>query len=190
MTRLANTATADLTAHREAASGLTAVRIWLFALAGFVFAMVVVGGATRLTGSGLSITEWQPVLGTIPPLSEAAWLDAFDKYRHIPQFRLVNPDMGLEAFKAIYRWEWAHRLLGRLTGIVFLLPFLYFVARRAIPKAMISRVLALFILGSAQGALGWFMVKSGLVDVPHVSPYRLTGHLVLCLLYTSDAADE
>ncbi len=179
MTLLADAGAADLAAHRMAANSDTAVRIWLFALAGFVFAMVVAGGATRLTGSGLSITEWQPILGTIPPLSAAAWLDAFVKYRHIPQFQPVNPDMSLEGFKAIYWWEWTHRLLGRLTGIVFLLPFLYFLGRRAIPKTIISRVIALFILGSAQGTLGWFMVKSGLSDRVDVSQYRLAAHLAL-----------
>ncbi len=155
------------------------MKIWLFAVAAFVFAMVIVGGATRLTGSGLSITEWQPILGAIPPLNEAAWQEAFEKYRHIPQYELVNKGIGLEGFKAIYWWEWSHRLLGRLTGFVFLLPFVYFLVRRAIPKPFILNVAALFVLGGAQGALGWFMVMSGLSDRVSVSQYRLAAHLAL-----------
>ena len=106
-----------------------AIRIWLFTIAAFVFAMVVVGGATRLTGSGLSITEWKPILGAIPPLNEADWTDAFEKYKQIPQYELLNKGMSLEEFKAIYWWEWSHRLLGRSIGFVFLLPFLVFWAR-------------------------------------------------------------
>ncbi len=157
------------------------MKIWLFAVSAFVFAMVVVGGATRLTGSGLSITEWQPILGAIPPLNEAAWQEAYEKYRHIPQYELVNKGIGLEGFKAIYWWEWSHRLLGRLTGFVFLLPFVYFLLRRAIPKPFILKVAALFVLGGAQGALGWFMVMSGLTDPSRiaVSPNRLAAHLAL-----------
>jgi cytochrome c oxidase assembly protein subunit 15 len=141
--------------------------------------MVMVGGATRLTGSGLSITEWQPILGTIPPLNETAWQDAFEKYRQIPEYQLVNKGMSLEGFKAIYWWEWAHRLLARLIGFVFLLPFLYFFVYRAIPKPYIPRIAALFILGGAQGALGWFMVESGLSGRVDVSQYRLAAHLAL-----------
>ena len=179
MTSLADSGRPGLTGYPSSAEWLPAVRIWLFALAGFVLAMVVVGGATRLTGSGLSITEWQPILGALPPLSEAAWQDAFEKYRHIPQYELVNRGMSLESFKAIYWWEWTHRLIGRLTGFVFLLPFVYFLWRRAIPKPFISRIAALFILGGAQGALGWFMVMSGLSERVSVSQYRLAAHLAL-----------
>src|SRR5215475_14436721 len=181
MTFPADTASAALTRNRAGAPGLSAVRIWLFTVAAFVFAMVIVGGATRLTGSGLSITEWQPILGTIPPLSDAAWQDAFEKYRQIPEYQLVNRGMSLEGFKAIYWWEWAHRLLGRLIGFVFLLPFVYFLVYRAIPRAYIPRVAALFILGGAQGALGWFMVKSGLSGRVDVSQYRLAAHLALAV---------
>jgi len=173
-----NTASEPLVAS-SAKGSLAAVRIWLFAIAALIFAMVIVGGATRLTGSGLSITEWQPILGAIPPQSDAAWQAAFEKYKQIPEYQLVNPDMTLAGFKAIYRWEWAHRLLGRLIGFVFLLPFLYFLARRAIPRPSIPKVVALFILGGAQGALGWFMVKSGLSDRVDVSQYRLAAHLAL-----------
>lgn len=166
---------------------LPAVRIWLFAVAACVLAMVVVGGATRLTGSGLSITEWQPILGAIPPLNEAAWQEAFEKYRHIPQYELVNKGITLEGFKAIYWWEWSHRLLGRLTGFVFLLPFVYFLARRAIPKPFILKTGALFVLGGAQGALGWFMVMSGLSERVSVSQYRLAAHLALATVIAAYA---
>ncbi len=178
MTSLAS-ASPGLSRNSALTAGLPAVRIWLFAVAGLVLAMVVVGGATRLTGSGLSITEWQPILGAIPPLSEAAWQEAFEKYRHIPQYELVNKGISLEGFKGIYWWEWSHRLLGRLTGFVFLLPFVYFLARRAIPKPFIPKVAALFVLGGAQGALGWFMVMSGLSERVSVSQYRLAAHLAL-----------
>jgi cytochrome c oxidase assembly protein subunit 15 len=177
----ANIASTDLARRRTAAPGLAAVQIWLFTVAAFVLAMVIVGGATRLTGSGLSITEWRPIIGIIPPLSEAAWQDAFEKYRQIPEYQLVNKGMSLEGFKAIFWWEWAHRLLGQLIGFVFLLPFVYFLLYRAIPKPYIPRVAALFILGGAQGALGWFMVKSGLSDRVDVSQYRLAAHLALAV---------
>jgi heme a synthase len=181
MTSLANAASPGLSRKAAGTSMLPVVRIWLFAVAAFVLAMVVVGGATRLTGSGLSITEWQPILGALPPMSEAAWQDAFEKYRHIPQYELVNKGISLEGFKAIYWWEWSHRLLGRLTGFVFLLPFVYFIWRRAIPKPFILKVGALFLLGGAQGALGWFMVMSGLTEPGRISvtQYRLAAHLAL-----------
>ena len=187
MTSPISIALAALVRDRAAAPGLPAVRIWLFTIAAFVLAMVIVGGATRLTGSGLSITEWQPIMGTIPPLSDAAWQDAFEKYRQIPEYQLVNKGMSLEGFKAIFWWEWTHRLLGRLIGLVFLLPFVYFLACRAIPKPYIPRVAALFILGGAQGALGWFMVKSGLSDRVDVSQYRLAAHLALAVAIASYA---
>jgi cytochrome c oxidase assembly protein subunit 15 len=179
MTVLADAASPELAARPARAAQPGAVRIWLFTVASFVLAMVIVGGATRLTGSGLSITEWQPILGTVPPLSDAAWQDAFEKYRHIPQYELVNRGMTLGQFKGIYWWEWAHRLLGRLTGFLFLLPFVYFLVRRAIPKPFIPRIAALFLLGGAQGALGWFMVMSGLAERVSVSQYRLAAHLAL-----------
>ena len=179
MTSIADGASPISAYARQRTSRLQAVRLWLFVIAGLVFAMVIVGGATRLTGSGLSITEWQPILGVIPPQSDAAWREAFEKYRHIPEYKLVNPAMDLEGFKAIYWWEWTHRLLGRLIGFVFLMPFVYFLARRAIPKPFIPQVAALFVLGGAQGALGWFMVRSGLSDRVDVSQYRLAAHLAL-----------
>lgn len=158
------------------------IALWLLACAALVFAMVVLGGVTRLTRSGLSITEWDPILGAIPPLDAAQWNDAFGKYRQTPEFQQVNRDMTLDGFKSIYYVEWAHRLLGRLIGFAFLLPFLYLLLRRRIERALAPRLIGLFALGALQGALGWFMVKSGLVDVPRVSPYRLTAHLGLAVV--------
>jgi cytochrome c oxidase assembly protein subunit 15 len=158
------------------------VAIWLFAVAALVFAMVVVGGATRLTGSGLSITEWKPIMGVIPPLSDAAWADAFAKYQKIPQYQLVNRGMSLDAFKTIFWWEWSHRLLGRMLGVVFAGPMIAFLALRMLPQRLIWRVLALFFLGGLQGFVGWWMVKSGLEARVTVAPERLATHLGLALL--------
>ena len=154
------------------------VRKWLAAVALLVFCMVIVGGATRLTNSGLSITEWRPLLGVIPPLNEAEWLSAFDKYKLIPQFKTLYPDMTIGDFKHIYWWEWAHRFLGRLIGVVFAIPFLYFAATRKLQMRLLPWLLLLFVLGGAQGALGWYMVSSGLIDRVDVSQYRLAAHLV------------
>jgi cytochrome c oxidase assembly protein subunit 15 len=140
-----------------------------------------VGGVTRLTRSGLSIVEWQPLVGAIPPLSEAAWQELFARYRQTPEFRLVNFDMTLEGFKTIFWWEYLHRLLGRLIGLVFLIPFLFFLWKRKIDPPLGWKLAAIFVLGGLQGALGWFMVKSGLVDDPRVSHFRLTAHLGVAL---------
>ena len=177
----------DSTGHagertRQSAPGLMAVRIWLFAVAGLIFAMVLVGGATRLTNSGLSITEWKPLLGAIPPLSEADWQDAFAKYKQIPEYQLINKGMSLAAFKAIYWWEWTHRLLGRLIGVAFFVPFLVFWLRGAIPQPLFPKLAVIFVLGGAQGALGWYMVQSGLAERTDVSQYRLAAHLGLAVL--------
>ena len=158
------------------------LQIWLFAMAALVFLMVAVGGATRLTGSGLSITEWQPIMGAVPPLGDAAWQDAFEKYKQIPQYKILNKGMSLEAFKSIYLWEWGHRFLGRLIGIAFLIPFLFFIARGAITRALAWRLSGLFVLGGLQGALGWYMVQSGLSQRTDVSQYRLAAHLLLASL--------
>lgn len=158
-----------------------AVAAWLYFCAALVFAIVVVGGITRLTRSGLSIVEWQPLVGTIPPLSEADWLELFEKYKRTPEFRQVNFDITLEGFKRIFWWEYAHRLLGRLIGAVFLIPFLYFLFRRKLQGALTWKLAGVFVLGGLQGALGWYMVKSGLVDDPKVSHLRLTAHLGLAL---------
>jgi heme a synthase len=154
------------------------IAIWLAVMAALVLAMVVVGGATRLTDSGLSITEWQPLLGAIPPLDEAAWQEAFAKYRTIPQASIVNAHMSLAEFKVIYAWEWAHRLLGRLIGVAFALPFLFFLARGGLDRRLVTRLGLILGLGALQGFIGWFMVQSGLADRIDVSPYRLTLHLL------------
>lgn len=155
------------------------VGLWLLACCAAIYAMVVVGGVTRLTGSGLSIVEWEPILGTIPPLNEQAWEETFAKYRQSPEFRKVNVGMTLERFKAIYWIEYFHRLLGRAIGLMFLLPFLYFWIKGKIGRPLALRLLAVFALGGLQGIVGWYMVQSGLVDDPHVSPYRLAAHLGL-----------
>lgn len=154
---------------------------WLFVCAAMVFAMVVVGGVTRLTHSGLSIVEWQPLVGALPPLSDADWEALFAKYRETPEFRLVNYDMDVEGFKRIFWWEYIHRLLGRLIGLVYLVPFLWFLARKRLQRSLVWKLWAIFALGAFQGALGWYMVKSGLVDDPRVSHFRLTAHLGVAL---------
>ncbi len=159
-----------------------AVAVWLFAVAALVLAMVVVGGATRLTGSGLSITEWRPVTGAVPPMSQQAWEGEFAKYREIPQYKQVNRGMNLSEFKAIYWWEWGHRLLGRLIGLVFAVPLVVFLIRKDIPKRLIWRCWAMLGLGGLQGAIGWWMVSSGLADRVSVAPERLAVHLGLALL--------
>ncbi|MEZ5776534.1 MAG: COX15/CtaA family protein [Hyphomicrobiaceae bacterium] len=158
------------------------VRGWLLLVAALVFAMALVGAATRLTDSGLSITEWQPILGAIPPLSEADWQEAFAKYKTIPEYEIVNKGMSLEAFKAIYWWEWSHRLLGRLIGVVFLLPYLALLALGRLRGRLAWQCLGLFGLGGLQGAIGWYMVASGLVDRVDVSQYRLALHLTVAAL--------
>jgi cytochrome c oxidase assembly protein subunit 15 len=157
------------------------VAIWLLGCCAMIFAMVVIGGITRLTLSGLSITEWQPVTGILPPLSAAAWAAEFEKYQHIPQYRLMNAVMSLADFQTIYWWEYVHRLWGRLIGAAYLLPFLYFLARGRIPRRLAWPLAGIFALGTAQGALGWYMVESGLADRVDVSQYRLVAHLVLAL---------
>jgi cytochrome c oxidase assembly protein subunit 15 len=150
---------------------------WLLACCALVFAIVVVGGITRLTHSGLSIVQWQPVSGVVPPLGEAQWQAEFARYQASPEYRLRNFDMTLAGFKRIFWWEYGHRLLGRLIGAAFLLPFVWFLARRALSAPIAWRLAGIFALGGLQGALGWFMVKSGLVDDPRVSSVRLAAHL-------------
>jgi heme a synthase len=161
---------------------VAALRLWLMVIAALVFAMIVVGGATRLTDSGLSITEWRPIMGAIPPLSDADWAGAFAKYQQIPEYKLVNKGMSLDQFKVIFWWEWAHRLLGRIIGVVFLVPFLIFWARGQVDRALMPRLLGLFALGGLQGAVGWYMVQSGLVDRIDVSQYRLALHLTIAFV--------
>jgi heme a synthase len=159
------------------AAATLSVALWLFTCCALVFAMVVVGGVTRLTHSGLSIVEWQPIIGTLPPLNDSQWQEIFAKYRLTPEFHQVNSKMGLAEFKGIYWWEYFHRLLGRAIGVVFLVPMLWFAARRSIPPGYTSKLAGIFVLGGLQGAMGWYMVKSGLVDDPRVSQFRLTAHL-------------
>ncbi len=170
----------------SAAGSRRAMAAWLFACCALVFAIVVVGGITRLTHSGLSIVEWQPLVGAIPPLDHAQWQDAFAKYRLTPEFRLRNFDMTLAGFQRIFWWEYGHRLLGRLIGVAFFVPFAWFLARGAVSRPIAWRLAGIFALGALQGALGWFMVKSGLVDDPRVSSLRLAAHLgTAFLIYAS-----
>ena len=159
-----------------------AVAWWLFACCLMVFTTMVVGGVTRLTHSGLSIVEWKPLIGALPPLSEAHWQELFAKYQLTPEFQKVNHDMTLDGFKFIFWWEWAHRLVGRLIGVVFLLPYLWFLLRGRLRGALAAKVFGFFVLGGLQGAMGWYMVKSGLVDDPRVSQYRLAAHLGIAFL--------
>ena len=158
------------------------VAAWLLLCCAMIFAMVILGGATRLTGSGLSMVEWDPIFGVLPPLNEAEWDEVFSKYRESPEYQKINIGMDLHGFKSIYWFEYSHRLLGRSIGLVFLLPFLYFIARRMLTPQLIPRLAFTFVLGGLQGLLGWYMVKSGLIDQPHVSQYRLTAHLSLALI--------
>jgi cytochrome c oxidase assembly protein subunit 15 len=159
-----------------------AVAAWLLLCALAVALMVVVGGVTRLTHSGLSIVEWQPLVGTIPPLSEGEWQTVFEKYRQTPEYKLVNKGMSLAEFKGIFWWEYFHRLLGRTIGLVFLVPLLWFWWRRRIDARLGWKLAGVFVLGGLQGAMGWYMVASGLVDEPRVSHLRLTAHLGLAFL--------
>lgn len=156
-----------------------AVRTWLACVIAMVFSMVVVGGVTRLTGSGLSMVEWEPIMGIVPPLSEADWHAAFDAYKQYPQYRLTHPDMDLAGFKGIFFWEYVHRVLGRAIGLAFALPFFWFLARGAFAPTLSLRLGGALLLGGLQGFVGWLMVKSGLVDEPRVSHFRLAAHLGL-----------
>lgn len=155
------------------------VAIWLFAVAALVLCMIVVGGATRLTDSGLSITEWKPVTGAIPPLSDADWQSEFALYKQIPQYAQLNAGMSLDEFKFIYWWEWGHRFLGRVIGLVFFVPFVVFAVRRMLPRRLFLRLGGIFLLGGLQAAVGWWMVASGLVHRVSVAPERLMTHLGL-----------
>ena len=155
---------------------------WLIACAALVFVMVLLGGAVRLTGSGLSIVDWQPLMGSIPPLNERAWNQAFEEYRQFPEYKLINHSITLAEFRFIYLMEYAHRLLGRLTGLIFLLPFLIFLFLGKLPKGLAAKLWMLFLMGAIQGGMGWYMVKSGLVDDPAVSQYRLTAHLIIAVV--------
>lgn len=159
-----------------------AIAIWLIVIAMLIYGMVILGGVTRLTGSGLSMVEWEPIMGVIPPLNETEWQETFDKYKQFPEYQKINYQMSLEEFKGIFIFEYGHRVLGRFIGLMFLLPFLYFLSRRMIRPQLIPKLILMFILGGLQGVLGWYMVKSGLVDDPRVSQYRLTAHLVSAMI--------
>ncbi len=158
------------------------IALWLLVCCAAIFAMVVLGGVTRLTGSGLSIVRWEPITGVLPPLNETAWEQVFQLYQQSPEYRLKNQGMSLEGFKTIFWFEYAHRLLGRLIGVIFLVPLIFFAVRKQIEKPFIPKLVLMFVLGGLQGLLGWYMVMSGLVNDPHVSQYRLTAHLGLALL--------
>jgi heme a synthase len=158
------------------------IALWLLVCCAMMFLIVVIGGITRLTESGLSITEWQPVTGVLPPLGDAQWQAEFDRYKAIPQYRAIHPDMALTQFKQIFFWEYLHRLWARLIGVVFAAPFLYFLLRGRIPWRLAPRLAGLFVLGGLQGALGWYMVKSGLSERIEVSQYRLAAHLATAVI--------
>ncbi len=161
------------------------ISLWLFFCAFTVLIMIIVGAITRLSGSGLSMVEWRPLMGALPPLHEDEWNRVFELYKQSPQFTKVNHWMSLGDFKQIFFWEWFHRLLGRLIGMIYLLPFLFFMAKKWVPTAFVKPLIFLFILGGLQGFMGWYMVKSGLVDIPEVSHYRLAAHLSLALIIIS-----
>lgn len=144
--------------------------------------MIVVGGITRLTQSGLSMVEWEPIMGVIPPIGEGAWMDVFNKYRTSPEYLKINAGMSLDAFKSIFYWEYGHRVLGRVIGLIYFVPLLFFFFKGMVPKEWFAKLFGLFVLGGLQGLMGWYMVKSGLVDIPHVSQYRLTAHLGLAIV--------
>jgi len=180
--RSGQAATRAPTHERTAPAAARAVALWLLVCAAFVVLVLMVGGMTRLLHAGLSIVQWQPLTGTLPPLDDAQWRAAFEQYQGTPEFRLLYPDMTLAQFRHIFWWEYAHRLFARLSGAVFLLPYLWFLARGQLPRWLALRLAGLLALGGAQGAVGWLMVASGLVDEPHVSPLRLCAHLGLALL--------
>jgi len=158
------------------------VRIWYWSGALLVFCILIIGGITRLTGSGLSMVDWRPITGVIPPITEAQWLSTFEQYRQFPEYQQVNKGMSLGDFKFIFFWEYLHRMAGRLIGLVFIIPFAWFLITRKLDVTQFRRALLLLVLGLGQGVMGWYMVVSGLVDVPQVSPYRLAAHLLLAFL--------
>ena len=161
------------------------IQLWLFFICALIFAMVIVGGATRLTGSGLSITEWKPIVGAIPPLNLEDWREAFDKYKQIPQYKEINEGMSLAEFKTIFWWEWAHRFLGRFIGLAFFLPFLFFLVTKRVESSLKPKFWLMLLGGGMQGFVGWYMVASGLTERVDVSQYRLAAHLGLAVLLFS-----
>jgi cytochrome c oxidase assembly protein subunit 15 len=159
-----------------------AIAIWLFVCCATIFGMIILGGVTRLTGSGLSMVEWAPIMGILPPLNQTEWQETFLLYQQFPEYQIKNFHMSLPDFKSIFWFEYGHRLLGRSIGMIFLLPFLYFLFRGKIEKSLTPKLIIMFILGGLQGLMGWYMVKSGLVNDPHVNQYRLTAHLALAVI--------
>ena len=158
------------------------IAIWLLVCCATIFGMIILGGVTRLTGSGLSMVQWAPIMGILPPLNQAEWQEAFLLYQQYPEYQLKNFHMSVDDFKSIFWFEYGHRLLGRSIGIIFLLPFLFFLFKGKIEKALTPKLITMFVLGGLQGLMGWYMVKSGLVNDPHVSQYRLTAHLGLAIV--------
>lgn len=158
------------------------IRTWFWSGAALVFLILVIGGITRLTGSGLSMTDWKPIMGSIPPVTEAQWQDAFEQYKQFPEYKEKNGGMSLAEFQYIFFWEYLHRMLGRLLGVVFLVPFAWFLIRRKFSRKQFLRATLLLTLGIGQGLMGWFMVQSGLIDIPEVSHYRLAAHLLLAFI--------
>lgn len=181
MTAGAGSAGIDTSAVNER-SHSRVVAIWLLVCCVTIFAMVVLGGVTRLTGSGLSMVQWAPIMGVLPPLNAVDWQAAFDLYQQYPEYQIKNQGMDLAGFKSIFYFEWSHRVLGRTIGVMFAIPFGYFLIRGQISRSMIPKMFVLFLLGGLQGLMGWYMVQSGLVDVPHVSQYRLVAHLSLAIV--------
>lgn len=158
------------------------IATWLLICAAVIFGMIVLGGVTRLTGSGLSMVEWKPLMGIVPPLNEEQWQETFDKYKQYPQYQKVNHGMDLAGFKRIFAYEYAHRVLGRLIGVLFFVPMVFFWWKKRVPPGTLPKLITLFALGGLQGLLGWYMVQSGLVDMPRVSQYRLVAHLGLAVI--------
>ena len=158
------------------------ITTWLLSACLLIFLMVIIGGITRLTRSGLSMVEWHPISGIIPPISDSAWQEEFEKYQNFPEYNKLNQKMTLDQFKFIFFWEYIHRLIGRLLGIFFIIPFAYFLVKKKLNPPLIKKLLLMFVLGGFQGLYGWYMVQSGLIDNPHVSHYRLAGHLVLAFV--------
>ena len=158
------------------------IALWLLAICGVIFCMISLGGITRLTGSGLSMVEWAPITGVLPPLTEIQWMAVFKLYQASPEFVQINHGLDLAGFKSIFWFEYFHRILGRLIGLAFFIPMLYFFIRYPLPAALRLKLIGLFLLGGAQGLMGWYMVKSGLINDPHVSQYRLVAHLALALV--------
>ena len=162
-----------------------AIYIWLLTITAMVLLIIVIGGLTRLTDSGLSMTDWRPILGIIPPLSQENWILVFEMYKQTPEYKIVNKNITLDEFKYIFWWEWFHRIFARAIGIVFIIPLIYFIIRKQIKSSLLARLGLVFIFGLFQAFIGWWMVKSGLTENPYVSPYRLTFHLLNALIIFS-----